>query len=311
MGAIPRRGCGYCVDDVARALLVITRQPRPAPDVAALGERCVAFLTHAQGTDGGFHNRLGYDRRWEDAPGVGDWWGRALWALGTAAVHHPDSWVRDAARESFSLGATRRSPAVRSMAFAALGAAEMAGADPGDITALALLRAAAATIGRPSPDAGWPWPEPRLTYANALLPDALVAAGTALGDDRLVDDGLHLLAWLLATETRDGHLSPTAVGGWGPGEDRATFDQQPIEAASLADACARALACTGDARWSAGIDLAVSWFEGDNDAALALLDPATGGGYDGLTVSGRNTNQGAESTLALIATMQLVQRRRS
>jgi hypothetical protein len=197
------------------------------------------------------------------------------------------------------------------MAFAALGAAEMASADSCDIAAQALLRAAAATIGRPSPDGGWPWPEPRLTYANALLPDALVAAGTALGDDRLVDDGLRLLAWLLATETRDGHLSPTAVGGWGPGEERAMFDQQPIEAASLADACARALASTGDARWSAGIDLAVGWFEGDNDAALSLLDPATGGGYDGLTASGRNTNQGAESTLALISTMQLVQRRRS
>jgi hypothetical protein len=303
-GAVPRRTNGYCVDDVARALLVISRESEPPAAVGALGERCLAFLAHAQSADGRFHNRLGYDRRWEDAPGVGDWWGRALWALGTTAVRHPSPWVRDAARDCFSLGATRRSASPRSMAFAALGAAEITAFGPGDEGARALLRDAASRIGHARTDPAWPWPEPRLTYANAVLPDALIAAGTALGDVRVVEDGLHLLGWLLDTETRDGHLSPTAVGGWGPGERRAVFDQQPIEAASIADACARAFTCTGHPRWLAGVDLAVAWFHGDNDAGVSLLDPSTGGGYDGLTATGPNTNQGAESTLALIATGQ-------
>jgi len=190
------------------------------------------------------------------------------------------------------------------MAFAVLGAADVADTDPGDDTARALLAAGVATIGRPRRNRLWPWPESRLTYANAVLPEALIAAGTVLGDHRVVDDGLHLLDWLLKTETRDGHLSLTAVGGWGPGEDRATFDQQPIEAAALADACGRAFACTGDRQWLAGVDVAVGWFGGANDAGLALLDPSTGGGYDGLTAGGCNTNQGAESTLALISAMQ-------
>jgi hypothetical protein len=48
----------------------------------------------------------------------------------------------------------------------------------------------------------------------------------------------------------------------------------------------------------------VDWFLGDNDASAAMWDPATGGGYDGLTASGPNANQGAESTLALLATWQ-------
>jgi hypothetical protein len=190
------------------------------------------------------------------------------------------------------------------MAFAAVGAAELLAVDPDDATARDLLLAAVAAIGRPTRDQEWRWPEPRLTYANALLPEALIAAGSALGDDGLVQDGLRLLEWLLAVETKDGHLSLTPVGGWGPGEVRATFDQQPIEAATVADACARAYASTGDARWLRGVDLAVAWFDGDNDAGLSLLDPETGGGYDGLTATGCNTNQGAESTLALIATAQ-------
>ena len=303
-GAIPRREHGYCVDDVARASLVITREPEPDTAVGALGERCLAFLVSAQGDDGAFHNRLGCDGQWKDGPGVGDWWGRALWALGTAAAGPVASVGRDQARACFRRGATRRSPFVRSMAFAVLGAAAVAGVDPGDEVARALLVAGAARIGRPRRDPLWPWPEARLTYANAVLPDALMAAGTALADDRMVDDGLRLLQWLLAAQTNDDHLSVVAVGGWGPGEDRAAFDQQPIEAASLADACARAFTCTGDRRWLAGVDLAVGWFAGDNDAGVALLDPSTGGGYDGLTATGCNTNQGAESTLALIATAQ-------
>ena len=48
------------------------------------------------------------------------------------------------------------------------------------------------------------------------------------------------------------------------------------------------------------------WFLGDNDAGTPLYDPVTGGGYDGLHVDGRNANQGAESTLAMIATLQHV-----
>jgi hypothetical protein len=289
---------------VARALVVVMREAEPDAAVGALGDRCLGFLVSAQGEDGAFHNRRGVDGQWKDSPGVGDWWGRALWALGTAAAHLPASSAREDARACFARGATRRSPFLRSMAFAVLGAAEMAAVDPDDVITRALLEAGVAKIGRPRRNRGWPWPESRLTYANAVVPEALIAAGTALGDDRTVEDGLRLLDWLLETETNDGHLSVTAVGGWGPGEIRATFDQQPIEAAALADACARAYRCTRDRRWLAGIDLAIAWFGGDNDAGVGLLDAGTGGGYDGLTATGCNTNQGAESTLALISTMQ-------
>ena len=54
----------------------------------------------------------------------------------------------------------------------------------------------------------------------------------------LVADGLGLLDWLLDRQTRDGHLSVVPVGGWGPGDTEPAFDQQPIEVAALADACA-------------------------------------------------------------------------
>jgi hypothetical protein len=307
-GSTPRRHLGYCLDDVARALVVVTRQPEQTPALLDLSGRYLDFITRAQAPDGRCHNRLGLDRRWKDEPGVEDCWGRALWGLGTAAARAPDVAVRRRAADRFALSARWRCKYRRTMAFAALGAAEILAVTPDDPTARALLAAVPPVIGRPTGHAAWPWPESRLTYANAAIPEALIAAGEHLGDTRALDDGLHLLGWLLDVETRDDHLSVTPAGGWSLGDPRPGFDQQPIEVAALADGCARALRITGDMRWAQAAERAVGWFLGDNDAGTSLYDPATGGGCDGLHVAGRNANQGAESTLAMIATFQHARR---
>jgi hypothetical protein len=138
----------------------------------------------------------------------------------------------------------------------------------------------------------------------------MIAAGVALDRPALVDDGLELLAWLLEHESSEGHMSVTPVGGAGPGDARPGFDQQPIEVAALADACVRAARLSSAERWRVGLESAVAWFLGDNDAGTPMWDPVSGGGYDGLRADGPNLNQGAESTLAFIATMQHDNRRR-
>jgi hypothetical protein len=305
-GALPRREHGYCLDDVARGLMVICREPEPDTALVALAETYLAFIAHAQSPDGAFRNRLGYDRRWHGEAGVGDWWGRALWGLGTATARGPAPWIRESALTIFEASATLRSPWVRSTAFAALGAAEILTVMPGHDTARALLLDAAEQDRLPSAgqDPAWPWPEERLGYANAALAEVQIAAGALLGDERRLEHGLALLAWLLNQESADGHLSPTPVGGSGRARQSPRFDQQPIEAAAIADACARAFAVTGEPRWAAGLALAVGWFLGENDSGFALTDERTGGGCDGLKSNGRNQNQGAESTIALIATLQ-------
>jgi hypothetical protein len=303
-GSTPRRHLGYCVDDVARALVVAVRHPEQSPVVVELTQRYLDFVLSAQAPDGRCHNRLGLDRRWEDRPAIEDCWGRALWGLGTAAARATDPAVRRRAADGFARSARWRCNYRRAMAFAAFGASEILSVRPQDTSARDLLAAAARVVGRPTGNVAWPWPESRLTYANAALPEALIAAGEHLGDARMLADGLHLLGWLVDIETTDGHLSVTPVGGWSLGEGRPGFDQQPIEAAALADACARALRVTGDLRWAAPIEQAVGWFLGDNDTGTSLLEPTSGGGCDGLHVVGRNENQGAESTLALIATLQ-------
>ena len=155
-----------------------------------------------------------------------------------------------AAPRRFALSARWRCRHRRAMTFAALGAAEVLTVAPDDPAARALLASAVRSIGRPTGSHAWPWPEARLTYANAAVPEVLLAAGEHLGDRQALDDGLLLLGWLVDLETRDGHLSVTPVGGWSLGERRPAFDQQPIEVAALADACARAQRLSGDVRWT-------------------------------------------------------------
>ncbi|MFC4116311.1 glycosyltransferase [Nonomuraea zeae] len=306
--ALVRREHGYCTDDVARGLVVVTREPRPAHRLTRLAECYLTFLTHAQDRSGAFRNRLSFDRRWSDQPGVGDWWGRAMWGLGTAAARNSAPWIRNEARLAFTLGAEQRSPHPRAMAFAGLGAAEVLRAIPDSTAAASLLTDAARAIGAPAESPSWPWPQPQLTYANAALAEVLIAAGELSDDGQQLAAGLRMLSWLCDVQTRDGRLSVVPAAGWRMDAPRSRYDQQPIEVAALADACATAARVTGDQVWQEKVRRSVAWFQGVNDADALMWDQATGGGYDGLTEHGPNLNQGAESTIALISTMQYARR---
>ena len=138
------------------------------------------------------------------------------------------------------------------MAFAALGAAELLRPRPDEAAARELAAAALATIGGPSGDAAWPWPEDRLTYGNAAIAEALIVAGGALPDESALDHGLSLLEFLLRVRPATGacrsrQRAAGAADDSGPG-----FDQQPIEVAALADACASAYRITGQASLADG-----------------------------------------------------------
>ncbi len=299
---------GYCTDDMARVLVVATREPNPPGDLNRIAGIALRFLGDAQSLTGACRNRMDSSGKWTDEPGLADCWGRCLWGLGTAVAHSSVPWVRTSALIQFERSAKVRSPWPRAMAYAALGAAEVISARPDHSVALSLATDYAMSIPRPGDDAEWPWPEQRLTYANAVFAEAMIACGVALEAPRLWQRGLALLSWLLSVETTDGHLSPTPVAGRGPGEHGPAFDQQPIEIAALADACSRAAAVDASAEWPEVIRAAAAWFEGANDVNVLMWDPETGAGFDGLQPDGVNRNQGAESTLAVLSTLQHAQR---
>jgi hypothetical protein len=298
----PRREHGYCLDDVARALLVLAREPDPSPVVAELTETCLRFVEAAIDPMGRAHNRMDVSGEWTDEATTDDWWGRAVGALGIAATAAPLPLTRARAMRAFLRAVAQHSVDVRSMAFALPGAAAVLRARPGSEAARRLLTTGLAVI--PQGTATWGWLEPRLRYGNASLADALLAAGHALDDDQLVTRALRRLDALVVIESRDGHLSVTGPLGRAVTDTAPQFDQQPIEVAAIADAAARAFEITGDPHWSEVVGRARDWFLGDNDTGAMMVDLATGAGFDGLEADGRNENRGAESTLAALSTFQ-------
>jgi hypothetical protein len=303
IGSLPHRSLGYCTDDAGRGLAVaVTSQDVRAEELA---ERWLAFLMQAHEGDGRFRLRMSFDRRWTDDPSSDDASGRAIFGLGVAAASAPWTHIRREARRLFELASAFRSDFPRATAHAVIGAAELLDADARCLPARSMVEHGLGSLPRGTDDDRWPWPEPRLAYGNAVLPEALIAAGRTVGDDAALREGLRLLRWLVAAESLEGHLSFTPAAGRGPEDVRPGFDQQPIEAGQLAAACARAFVVTENREWLEPLRLCVRWFEGLNDAGTPMFDPGTGGCFDGLEPAGVNENQGAESTIALIGTLQL------
>jgi hypothetical protein len=122
---------------------------------------------------------------------------------------------------------------------------------------------------------------------------------------------MRLIDWLVGSETTGVHFSFTPVAGRAPGDRGPAFDQQPIEAWAMADACQRAFVVTRDCRWHELALRSGTWLFGRNDGDAVLYDQTTGGTYDGLTSRGVNLNLGAESTLAGLGSLQVAARLRT
>lgn len=305
LGTSPRMEHAYCVDDVARGLVVTARLVDPSPEVVELRDGYLAFILAAIREDGLVTNRRRTDGSWRGKPSSDDHWGRALWSLGIASAQIEDAAVAARARAGAAMALRARSQWPRSMAYATLGAGALLDANPDDIAALRLLVDARRVLPRPGHDPAWPWPEKRLTYANPVLPEAMLVVGGALEDDSLVSEGLVLLEWLVTEQTADGHLSLIPSTGRSRKDRHRGYAQQPIEAAALAEACRTAYITTLDTRWLDVIGMCTAWFAGDNDGGVPMCDPVSGGGFDGLEREGASANQGAESTLAWLSTAQV------
>jgi hypothetical protein len=116
----------------------------------------------------------------------------------------------------------------------------------------------------------------------------------------MVKAGFKSLEWLLKVQTDSlGQFSPIGNKGWFPkGGEKAKFDQQPIEAHSILEACIEAFKITQDKKWILEAKRCYEWFLGRNSLNISLYNHKTSGCSDGLTTAGINVNQGAESTLA-------------
>ena len=309
-GVVPNRASGYCVDDVARLVIVALGLDREVHDrtfsrMVTLG---LSFLRYAWDPAAqGMHNMMSYDRHWLDAPHSGDHLGRAAWALGAVVAAHPP---RAVAAPSLRLleemaPAIERTDSLRTMAFAVIGLTR-----PPSQALSPPLRRLLRTLGNrllavysAYRTDDWRWFESSLTYDNARLPQALIAAGRRLTDEPMLAAGLESLDWYGNQCSLDGPAVRLVGNSWhrsksAPLAARLDGDEQPLDAAALVEALTDALVATDQRAHGERAVRAFEWFLGRNRLGEPVYDFATGGSHDGLAANSLNDNEGAESTLA-------------
>ena len=316
---IPDRTHGYCTDDNARALLVAAMGEKYLPTTGLgldfLSGHYLGFLLYAYNEKKGrFRNFMTYSRQWTEEIGSEDAHGRALWCLGKAVafLDDPGHLAMSTTLFNKALRAVEKFHSPRAIAFCLVGIHAYLHKFSGDSEVRRIREVLADRLFNQfmnNATEDWPWLESALNYANGKLPHALLLSGQWIQRRDMIDMGLRSLKWLLAIQTEDNHFVPVGNMGWyKQGGLKARFDQQPIEANSMIEACIEAFNVTRDKIWIDNAVMCFNWFLGHNDLNMPLYDPKTGGCRDGLMADGINQNEGAESSLAWLLSLMTLQK---
>jgi len=311
---VPHRIHGYCTDDNARALIVTVLADRILPEdetLQSLKFKYLSFLDHAFNDETGrFRNFMSYDRKWLEDAGSEDAHGRALWALGVMVNHMGSESVTAMILNLFNraLPAVGQFKSLRGLSYSLLGISMYLNRFDGDSNAKRLRDSIAESIYRryvENSNPSWRWFEDICTYANPRISQSMIFAGHQMDRKDIVQVGLDSLDWLIHVQKDErGYFVPIGNQGWfKKGDEKARFDQQPIEATSMIDALATAFAVTGESHWREEAFNVFEWFLGKNDMHSSLYDYTTGGCRDGLQADGVNLNQGAESTISWLLSL--------
>ena len=307
--SIPRRESGYTTDDNARALRLCARLWCRNPDERMLIRvaRYLSYLEFARRRGGKFHNLMSYKRTWLDREGSGDCQGQAVLGLAqVVAGSLPDDY-RMLARELIegvvpALADLRslRSQAYVLQAWSQLWTAGVKDIEPLEAVAWFAARRLVECYQR-ALRSDWQWFESRMTYANAVLPHALFLAAQRWPSEPFLEVAKASFAFLDRATTVEDVFWPVGNDGWyHEGEEKSPYDQQPVEAATMADAALAAFDLLNDDVYLATFQRTRNWFHGRNSKRLSLADCQRGACCDGLQPAGINRNQGAESSLAYL-----------
>jgi hypothetical protein len=316
---IPDRAHGYCTDDNARALLVAAMGQKYLPvNGSGLNNLCghyLGFLLYAYNeSNGRFRNFMTYSRQWLEEIGSEDAHGRALWCLGKAVDFLDDPGHLAMCTTLFNKAsrAIENFSSPRAIAFSLVGVHAYLHKFSGDSDVRRIRDVLAGRLYdqfKNNATDNWLWLENALNYANGKLAHAMLLSGVGMQRNDMIAMGLNSLKWLLAIQTEDDHFVPIGSNGWyDKGGARARFDQQPVEANAMIEACVEAFKVTRDKSWFDSAVRCFNWFLGQNDLNLPLYDPKTGGCRDGLMADGINQNEGAESSLAWLLSLMTLQK---
>lgn len=291
---------GYATDDNARALIVALEHGDDE-----LATCYLAALERAE-VDGMMYVDFDKEGVSEGRASLGDWYGRAVWALAYTVAHGRPT-LRSRARQLLLRLWSRLGEVayIRSTAYALLGLCLLGETSDGEFANLSTLRDQMAerilASYRANADDVWYWFEPEITYNNARLCEALMAYARVTGNKEAGRTGVTALNFLIGQtyDVLDNCFRFIGSKGWLPrGGKKAAYDEQPVEAGVTAEALAEAYRLTGDYYYFQMAEKAMAWYHGDNANRRPLFNSVRQSVYDGLTADGVNLNQGAESILS-------------
>lgn len=305
---IPNLKEGYCLDDNARALLMVLMAYRQTKDSRALelSPIYLSYIHYMQNPDGTFRNFLSFSRSFLDEVGSEDSFGRTIWALGYLLGNAPN----DAYYQTGKLIFFNASPnfeklkSIRSIANTMIGMCYYLKTNPGDDSMTERLRNMAHNLvnhyeENSSPE--WSWFESLLAYDNGILPLALLHSAEILNDERITRVAIETMNFLTKQTLKENYLSIIGNEKWyKKNGKRSVFAQQPIDAMAMVLMYHQAYHLTRDKEFLAKLYTSFLWFLGENDLRMSLYDFETKGCCDGFEKSGVNRNQGAESSLAYL-----------
>ncbi|RPI10770.1 MAG: glycosyltransferase, partial [Acidobacteriales bacterium] len=184
---IPNLKEGYCLDDNARALLMVLMAYRQKKDSLALDLSPIylSYINYMQNKDGTFRNFLSFNRNFLDEVGSEDSFGRTIWALGYLLGNAPNDAYYQTGKSIF-FNATpnfEKLQSVRGIANTIVGISYYLMNQPSDDLMMERLRNLSNKLIKQyeeNSSADWRWFEPMLAYDNGMLPLALLHSACIL-----------------------------------------------------------------------------------------------------------------------------------
>lgn len=305
---IPNLKEGYCLDDNARALLMVLMAYKQKKDTLALelSPIYLSYIHFLQNKNGTFRNFLSFNRNFLDEEGSEDSFGRTIWALGYLLGNAPNDAYYQMGKLVFFDAAPNfeKLNSIRSIANTMIGISYYLKSNPSDDGMIERLRNLAQKLCehyQQNSTGKWKWFESLLAYDNGILPLALLHAAGILNDEEITKIALDSMNFLTDTTMKDGYLSIIGNKEWYiMNEERSTYAQQPIDAMAMVLMFHQAFHLTKDKEYLNKLYTAFMWFLGNNDLRMSLYDFETKGCCDGFESYGINRNQGAESSLAYL-----------
>ena len=311
---------GYTIDDNARALISMGQHYELTRDESDLPylKIYLDFIKFCQQPEGYFLNYVDVNRKFtsqNNETNISDSNGRAIWAIGyliSLKKILPKDMIEEAEdifQKSFPTLETIYS--TRSMAFVIKGL-YYANKHRGAVQTSILIKTLAnrmVQMYKHEAENDWKWFESYLTYANSILPEALLCAYEDTGAIEYQRIAKESFDFLLSVIFHDDKIEVVSNQGWNvKGKKANRFGEQAIDVAYTILALRRFYDIFQDKTYSVKMQTAFEWFLGRNHLNQIIYNPSTGGCYDGLEENHINLNQGAESTVSYLMSRFVVEK---